>query len=108
MVDIPEPSFFLRDLFPQSAPELLRLFDGAIVNGALLPTAFYPLRDWLELADYCDRARLPALLLVLRNALEEGSFCTELAEAALVGGVADLIDAEEARGWANRIAAGID
>ena len=100
-----EFSYFLTELFPQAGPELLRLFESAAENATLLRSDYYTIRDWLEIADYCEHASLPALLLVLLLALEEGSFCVELNEEALTRRLADLIGAEEARDWARRLLA---
>jgi exodeoxyribonuclease V alpha subunit len=102
-----EFSYFLTELFPHAEPELLRLFESAAENAALLRSDYYTIRDWLEIADYCEHASLPALLLVVLLALEEGSFCIELSEQALARRLTDLTGAEEARTWAGRLLAGL-
>lgn len=96
-------SYFLRDRFPHATPELLRLFESAAENAALLRSDYDTVRDWLELAGYQDHASLPALLLVLLLALEEGSCCVELAEEPIARRLVDLVGADEARAWARRL-----
>jgi exodeoxyribonuclease V alpha subunit len=104
----PEISYFLADLFPEAAPELLQLFESATENAALLRSDYYTIRDWLEISDYREHPCLPALLLVLLLALEEGSFCLELSEAALARRLSDLIDSTEAAQWAQRLLADLE
>lgn len=98
-------SYFLRDLFPRATPELLRLYESAAKNAALLRSDYDTVRDWLELAGYQEHATLPALLLVLLLALEEGSCCVELAEQSLARPLVDLVGADEAHAWARRLLA---
>jgi exodeoxyribonuclease V alpha subunit len=95
--------YFLTELFPHAEPGLLALFESAAENAALLRSDYYTMRDWLEIADYRAHPCLPALLLVLLLALEEGSFCLELSEPALTRRLADLVAEDEARSWAQRL-----
>lgn len=103
MAEHPEYFRFLRDAFPAAGPELLRLLQGAAENANLLRSDFYSIRDWLEIADYQDEPTAPAILLLLLTALEEGSFCIELAEPALMRRLVDFVPAPEAAAWAQSV-----
>lgn len=94
---------FLKNLFPDAGPELLRLLQGAAENTFLLRADFYTIRDWLEIADLRQEEAPHALLLLLLTALEEGSLCIELSEASLVRRLADFVPEAEASAWARRI-----
>src|SRR5207245_9153025 len=93
-------SFFLRDVFPNAGPELLRLYEAAAENTNLLHTDFYTIRDLMELSGYTTQEPLQALLLVMLLALDEGSLCVEASEASLARRLGDLIGEADARSWA--------
>ncbi len=96
---------FLKEIFPQAGPELLRLLHGAAENAYLLRSDFYTIRDWLEIAE-CGKNDVPAaILLLLLVALEEGSLCIEIAEPALLRRLLDFVPEAEAAVWAQRIEA---
>src|SRR5581483_10331186 len=107
MPEQPEFAYFLTELFPEAGPELLHLFERAAEDAALLRSDFYTIRDWLEIADYRAHDCLPALLLVMLLALEEGSFCVELTEDAVGRRLTDLAEGGEARAWARRLLAAL-
>jgi exodeoxyribonuclease V alpha subunit len=96
-------TYFLKELFPKSSPELLRLLEGTAENAGLLRGDYFTIRDWLEIADYCDAEGLVALLLVMMLALEEGSLCVEATPEAVARRMADVVGADEATRWARRI-----
>jgi exodeoxyribonuclease V alpha subunit len=96
-------TYFLKELFPEASPELLRLLEGAADNAGLLRGDYFTIRDWLEIADYCDAEGLVALLLVLMLALEEGSLCVEASVESIARRFTDLVGADEAQIWARRI-----
>src|SRR5258708_28570737 len=96
-------TFFLKDLFPNASPELLRLLEGAATNAGLLRADFFTIRDWLEIANYERAETLVALLLVLMLALEEGSLCVQASAESISRRLIDLVGAEEAQAWAERI-----
>src|SRR5690242_15799309 len=98
-----EISGFLRELFPEAGPELLRLYEGAAENADLLRTDFYTIRDLLDLSGYAAHEALHALLLGLMVALDEGSLCIEVSEASLRRRLTDLAGEADARAWATRI-----
>jgi exodeoxyribonuclease V alpha subunit len=95
---------FLRRLFPEAGPELLRLYASAAEDANLLHTDFYTIRDLLDLSGYADQEALHALLLVLLLALDEGSLCVEASETGLDRRLAGLTGGES---WAARIAASL-
>jgi exodeoxyribonuclease V alpha subunit len=105
MADPIPQAYFLRELFPNAGPDLLRLLDSAVENAALLRSDYHTIHDWLEIAGYPGAEGLHALLLVLLLALEEGSLCVELCPAALARRLADLVEPAEADKWATRILA---
>src|SRR5437016_8147092 len=82
---------FLKEIFPQAGPELLRLLQGAAENASLLRTDFYTIRDWLEIAEYRANEVPVAILLLMLTALEEGSLCMEVAEPSLVRRLRDFV-----------------
>ena len=41
---------FLKEIFPDAGPDLLRLLHGGVENAMLLRNDFYTMRDWLEVA----------------------------------------------------------
>src|SRR5947209_9072201 len=96
-------TYFLKELFPKASPELLRLLEGAAENAGLLRGDYFTIRDWLEIADYCDGEGLAALLLTLMLALEEGSLCVEASPESIARRLTDLVGADEAMMWARRI-----
>jgi exodeoxyribonuclease V alpha subunit len=94
---------FFDRLFSGLGAELSELYAKAAENGALTHTDFYTIRDLLELGGLEHEEPLHALLLALLLALEEGSLCVELSEAALSQRLADLVEEPTARMWAERI-----
>jgi len=98
-------SSFLRDLFPEAEPELLRLFEAAAENSNLLRVDFYTIRDLVELSGYTTQEALQALLLVMLLALDEGSLCVEASQASLQRRLQDLAGEAAAGAWAQRIVA---
>lgn len=96
-------TYFLKDLFPAASAELLRLLEGAAENAGLLRGDYFTIRDWLEIADYCDAEGLAALLLVLMLALEEGSLCVEASAESIARRLTDVVGTAEAMVWARRI-----
>src|ERR1700720_2451294 len=96
---------FLRDLFPEAGPELLRLFEAAAENSNLLRVDFYTIRDLVELSGYATQEALQALLLVMLLALDEGSLCVEASPASLQRRLQDLAGEAAAGAWAQRIVA---
>lgn len=107
MADVVETPYFLKEIFPSAGADLLALLEGAIENGFLARNDFYTMRDWMQLADCPEEEVVPALLLLMFTALEEGSLCIELGEPALLARLADFVDAESAWTWATRIVSGI-
>src|SRR5438105_4278022 len=99
----PPFSSFLRDLFPEAGPELLRLYETAAETSNLLRVDFYTIRDLVELSDYTREEALQALLLIMLMALDEGSLCIEASEASLKRRLEDLADETAAKLWAERI-----
>jgi exodeoxyribonuclease V alpha subunit len=98
-------TYFLKDLFPNSSPELLRLLESSAENAGLLRGDYFTIRDWLEIADYPAAEGLIALLLVLMLALEEGSLCVEASAESIARRLTDLVGADDAMAWAGRILA---
>jgi exodeoxyribonuclease V alpha subunit len=103
MAEHSESFHFLKELFPHTGPELLRLLQGAAENAFLLRSDFYSMRDWLEIADYREEEVPHAILLLMLVALDEGSLCIEIAEAALLRRLRDFVPDAEAISWAQRI-----
>lgn len=103
MTESTPSTFFLKDLFPDASPELLRLLEGAAANSGLLRSDFSTIRDWLEIAEYKRAEALVAVLLVLMLALEEGSLCVEASAESIARRLIDLVGPEEAQAWAQRI-----
>src|SRR5437588_3736652 len=101
----PPFALFLRDLFPEAEPELLRLYESAAENSNLLRVDFYTIRDLVELSGYTTQEPLHALLGIILLALDEGSLCIDASEAALARRLSDLVGEAEGRTWAARIAA---
>src|SRR5438132_4209984 len=99
----PPFSSFLRDLFPEAGPELLRLYEAAAENSNLLRVDFYTIRDLVELSGYTTQEALQALLLIMLLALDEGSLCIQASEASLRRRLEDLAGETAARLWAERI-----
>lgn len=97
-----ETPVYLGELFPKASPELLRLFQAAQENAAYPLCSFHTIRDWLEIAGY-DHESLHVLVLLLILAEEEGSLCIELSGANLQRRLAELVDAQDAQAWADRI-----
>src|SRR4051812_4565029 len=95
-------TYFLKELFPRAAAELLRLLEGATENAGLLRADYFTIRDWLEIADYQNAEGLVALLLVLMLALEEGSLCVEASQESIARRLTDLVGADEAQSWGQR------
>src|SRR5947209_19893147 len=86
----PPFALFLRDLFPEAGPELLRLYETAAETSNLLRVDFYTIRDLVALSDYTREEALQALLLIMLMAPDEGSLCMEAWEASLKRRLADL------------------
>jgi exodeoxyribonuclease V alpha subunit len=96
-------TYFLKELFPNASPELLRVLEGAAENAGLLRGDYFTIRDWLEIADYPAAEELMALLLVLMLALEEGSLCVEASAESIARRLTDLVGAADALKWGRRI-----
>ncbi len=105
MAEQREQYYFLREIFPHAGLELMRLLQGAAENALLLRSDFHTIRDWLEIAGYQKSDEAHALLLSMLVALEEGSLCIEIVEAALLRRLRDFVPEEEAVRWAQRIEA---
>ena len=108
MAEHSEQHYFLREIFPSAGPELLRLLQGAAENALLLRSDFHTIRDWLEIAGYRDRDEAHVMLLLMLVALEEGSLCIDMAEAALLRRLRDFVPETEAVEWTRRIETSLD
>ena len=107
MFERSEYHYFLKDIFPRTGPELMRLLQGAADNAVLLRSDFYSVSDWLEIAGYQDRDEAHAILLLMQAALEEGSLCLEIAEGSLVRRLRDFVPEADAGLWTHRILAAL-
>jgi exodeoxyribonuclease V alpha subunit len=103
-----EAPTFLRRLFPAASPDLMLLFAQAAEQAGMLHVDFCTIRDLVELSDYQTDETLHAWLLVLLLALDEGSLCVEVSEAAVARRLADLVDDELARVWARQMVAAFE
>jgi exodeoxyribonuclease V alpha subunit len=103
MTDATPLTYFLKDLFPEASPELLRLLAGAAENADLLRGDYFTIRDWLEIAEYRDADGLAALLLAMMLALDEGSLGVAVAADSIARRLSDLVGADEAATWGRRI-----
>jgi exodeoxyribonuclease V alpha subunit len=107
MTTLADPLPFVRRLFPETGPELLRLYEQAADASGLMATDFYTIRDLLELSGYESREPLHALLLAMLLARDAGSLCVEVSEPGLMRQLGDLAGEDVCRAWARRILAGL-
>jgi exodeoxyribonuclease V alpha subunit len=98
---------FLRENFPGASDDLLRLLSAARENTNLTDTDFYTMKDLLELSEYVGDEVLSALLLILLLALDEGSLCIEVSEAALARRFDNVVEPVDAQSWSQRIVAAL-
>lgn len=108
MAEQSESLYFLKELFPDARPELLRLLLGAADNAALLRSDFHTVRDWLDLGAAQGRDAAYALSILMLTALEEGSLCIEVAEPSLTRRLRDLVPETEASDWAKKVVQAIE
>ena len=94
---------FLKEIFPQAGPDLLRLLQGAAENTLLMRSDFYTIRDWLEIAGLDGDEPATAVLLLLMVALEEGSLCIAISEHALERRLRDVAPDADVMAWGRRI-----
>jgi exodeoxyribonuclease V alpha subunit len=106
MDSAPEIPDYLRDRFPETGEDVLRLLAAAADNAGLLPADFYTIGDLLDLSEVTGPEML-LLLLCLHLALEEGSLCVEASFGGLERRLSDLTDETAAKTWAGRIVAAL-
>ena len=96
-------TYVLNDLFPKAGPQLLRLLAAAAENASLLRGDYFTMRDWLEISGDEGEESAVVLLLVMMLSLEEGSLCVTASAESIAGRLSDLVGADEALAWAQRV-----